>query len=163
MITRGVRCTIMERLIYKNDYVTVKVLFEKSVEHTLEFQRRSIRDVGGYVLLETPYTIPDSPSTYVQNEVIDAYYFKDYNEFRNDFRWNNILIVNRHMEYRLWCKSTARMLVSADSNTYCIDSKGLVLLIEFSSSLNNGIIPTTLPRHNLGYKPSRILNIGDLL
>lgn len=163
MITRGVRCTIMERLIYKDDYVTVKVLFDKSVEHMLKFQSSRIIDVGGYVLLETNHPIPDSPSTYVQNEVTDMYFFKDYNEFRADFKCSNIMIVNRHMKYRLWCESTARMLVSADSNTYCIDSKGLVLLIEFSSSLNNGIIHTALPRHNLGYKSSHIPNIGDLL
>lgn len=163
MITRGLRCTIMERLIYKDDYVTVKVLFDKSVEHMLKFQPRSIVDVGGYVLLETKHPMPDSPSTYVQNEVIDTYFFKDYNEFRADFKWSKIMIVNRHMEYRLWCKATARMLVSADSNTYCIDSNGLVLHIEFNSSLNNGIIHTSLPRFNLRYKSLLIPNIGDLI
>lgn len=162
MITRGVRYTIMERLIYKDDYVTVKVLFDKSVEHMLKFQSRTIIDVGGYILLETSHTIPDSPATYVQNEFIDTYYFKDYNEFRRDFEWNQILIVNRHIDYRLWCKETARMLVSSDLNTYCIDSNGLVLHIEFSSSLNNGIIHY-LPQHNLVYTSSHIPNIGDLI
>lgn len=162
MITRGVRYTIMERLIYKDDYITVKVLFDKSVEHMLEFRLRWITDVGGYVLLETPHIIPDIPATYVQNGFIDMYYFKDYNEFRRDFRWNDITIANRHINYRLWCKETARMLVSSDSNTYCIDSKGLVLHIEFSSSLNSGVIHT-LPRHNLVYTSSHIPNIGDLI
>lgn len=162
MITRGVRYTIMERLIYKDDYVTVKVLFDKSVEHMLKFQPRSIVDVGGYVLLETHHPIPDSPSTYVQNEVIDMYFFKDYNEFRRDFRWNDIMDVNRHIDYKLWCKYTARMLVSSDLTTYCIDSNGLVLHIEFSSSLNNGIFHT-LPQYNLVYTPPHIPNIGDLI
>lgn len=162
MITRGVRYTIMERLIYKDDYVTVKVLFDKSVEHMLKFQSRTIIDVGGYILLETSHTIPDSPATYVQNEFIDTYYFKDYNEFRRNFTWNDIRIVNRHIDYRLWCKYTARMLVSSDLNTYCIDSNGLVLHIEFSSSLNNGIIHT-LPQYNLVYTSSHIPNIGDLI
>ena len=163
MITRGVSCTIKERIIYKDDYVTVKVLFDKSVEQMLEFRHSNITDIGGYILLETNHTILDSPSTYVQNEVIDTYYFKDYNEFRKDFKWNNILIVNRNIDYRLWCKATARMLVSADSNTYCIDSNGLVLHIEFNSSLNNGIIHTSLPRFNLRYKSLLIPNIGDLI
>ena len=162
MITRGVRYTIMERLIYKDDYVTVKVLFDKSVEHMLKFQPRTIIDVGGYILLETSHTIPDSPATYVQNEFIDTYYFKDYNEFRRDFTWKDIMIVNRHIDYRLWCKYTARMLVSSDLNTYCIDSNGLVLHIEFSSSLNNGIIHA-LPQYNLTYASSHIPNIGDLI
>ena len=162
MITRGVRYTIMERLIYKDDYVTVKVLFDKSVEHMLVFQLRSITDIGGYVLLETFHTIPDSSATSVENEVIGTYYFKDYNELRRDFRWNDITIANRYINYRLWCKETARMLVSSDSNTYCIDSKGLVLHIEFSSSLNSGVIHT-LPRHNLVYTSSHIPNIGDLI
>lgn len=162
MITRGVRYTIMERLIYKDDYVTVKVLFDKSVEHMLEFRLRTITDVGGYVLLETSHTIPDNPATYVQNGFIDTYYFNNYNELRRDFMWNDIMIANRHIDYRLWCKYTARMLVSSDLNTYCIDSNGLVLHIEFSSSLNNGIIHT-LPQYNLGYTSPHIPNIGDLI
>ena len=164
MIVHKIWYAIKERLIYKDDYVTVKVLFDKSVEHMLEFRRRSITDVGGYVLLETSHTIPDSSATSVGNEIIDAYYFKDYTEFRYNFHWNKINIVNRHidLDYRLWCKNTARMLVSPDSNTYCIDSNGLVLHIEFSSSLNNGIIHT-LPQYNLTYTSSLIHTIGDLI
>lgn len=72
------------------------------------------------------------------------------------------MIVNRHIDYKLWCKYMARMLVSSDLNTYCIDSNGLVLHIEFSSSLNNGIIHT-LPQYNLTYTSSHIPNIGDLI
>ena len=164
MITREVMYTIMERLIYKDDYVTVKVLFDKSVEHMLEFRLRSITDVGGYILLEAPHIIPDSSATSVENEIIDAYYFKDYTEFRHNFHWNKIKIANRHidLDYRLWCKNTSRMLVSPDSNTYCIDSNGLVLHIEFSSSLNNRI-SHALPQYNLTYTSSLINNIGDLI
>ena len=164
MITRGVMYTIMERLIYKDDYVTVKVLYDKSVEHMLEFRLRSVTDVGGYVLLEATHTIPDSPATYVQNDIINTYYFRDYTEFRCDFGWKKIKIATETVgiEYKLWCKYTSKMLVSPDSHTYCIDSSGLVLQIEFSSSRNNKIIHS-LPQYNLTYISSRISNIGDLI
>ena len=164
MIIRKRLYAIKERLIYKDDYVTVKVLYDKFVEDMLVFRLRSITDVGGYVLLETSHTIPESSATSVENEVIDAYYFKDYTEFRSNFQWNKIKIGYRHIDlaYRLWCKNTSRMLVSPDSNTYCIDSNGLVLHIEFSSSLNNRI-SHALPQYNLTYIPSLINNIGDLI
>ena len=164
MIIRKRLYAIKERLIYKDDYITVKVLYDKFVEDMLVFRLRSITDVGGYVLLETSNTIPDSSATSVENEVIDAYYFKDYTEFRNNFQWNKIKIANRHIDlaYRLWCKDTARMLVSPDSNTYCVDSNGLVLHIEFSSSRNSGIVHN-LPQHTLTYTSSHISNLGDLI
>ena len=162
MITRGVMYTIMERLIYKDDYVAVKVLFDKSVERMLTFRHRSITDIGGYILLETSHTIPDSPATYVQNDIINTYYFRDYTEFRRYFRWYKIRIPDRYIDYRLWCKDMTRMLVSPDLNTYCVAGNGLVLHIEFSSSRNSGIVHN-LPQHTLTYTSSHISNLGDLI
>ena len=69
MIIHKISYAIKERLIYKDDYVTVKVLFDKFVEDMLVFRLRSITDIGGYVLLETSHTIPDSSATSVENEL----------------------------------------------------------------------------------------------
>lgn len=144
MITRYTSGTtsVLETVIYYDSLVTVKVLVHQDILPELNITDDEITDTGGYYLLETVTTpLPSTSFTFAKSVHPNVDYIDNLEIVRGEYIWTTVVIATEtgYVEYMLWVSRQSVLRVTEDSKKYCIDSKGLVLYVEYNEPVHQGV------------------------
>ena len=144
MITRYTsgRAPVLEMVIYYDSLVTVKVLVHRDILPELIITDDKINDTGAYYLLETVTTpLPRANFNFAKSDHPNVDYIDNLEIVRGEYIWTSVAITKEtgYVEYRLWVDTQSVLRATADSKKYCIDSKGLVLYVEYNVPVHQGI------------------------
>ena len=168
MITRGTLgiTPVLETVIYYDSLVTVKVLVHQDILLELNIFDDEITDTGGYWLLETVTTpLPLASFNFAKSVHPNVDYIDNLEIVRGYYLWTSVTITTEtgYVEYRLWADSQSVLRATDDSKKYCIDSKGLVLYVEYNVPVHQGVTKsiTDAYYHPLEFHKRNI--IGELV
>ena len=144
MITRDTSGTasVLETVIYYDSLVTVKVLVHQDILPELNITDDEINDIGDYYLLETVTTpLPSTSFNFAKSVHPNVDYINNLKIVRGDYIWTSVAIATErgYIEYRLWVDTQSVLRATEDSKKYCIDSKGLVLYVEYNVPVHQGV------------------------
>lgn len=168
MITRDTSgvASVLEMVIYYDSLVTVKVLAHRDISPELIITDGEIMDIGDYYLLETVTTpLPSTSFTFAKSVHPNVDYINNLKLVRGDYIWTTVVIATEieYVEYRLWVDRQSVLRATEDSKKYCIDSKGLVLYVEYNVPVHQGI---TFSNTDAYYHPlefTKLNMIGELV
>ena len=168
MITRDTSGTtsVLETVIYYDSLVTVKVLVHQDILQELNITADEINDIGDYNLLETVTTpLPSTSFTFAKSVHPNVDYINNLKIVRGYYIWTTVAIATDrgYVEYNLWVDTQSVLRATEDSKKYCIDSKGLVLYVEYNVPVHQGI---TWSNPDAYYHPlefRKLNNIGELV
>lgn len=144
MITRytSSRASVLEMVIYCDSLVTVKVLVHHNILPELIICYDEIHDKGDYYLLETVTTpLPKASFNFVKSVQPVVDYINNLAIIRGRYTWKSVDIATESggIEYRLWVDTQSVVRATEDGKKYCIDSKGLVLYVEYNVPVHQGV------------------------
>lgn len=144
MITKytSSRASVLEMVIYCDSLVTVKVLVHHNILPELIICYDEIHDIGDYYLLEMVTTaLPKSSFNFVKSVQPNVDYINNLSIVRSHYTWKSVAITTEtgFIEYRLWVDTQSVVRATEDSKKYCIDSKGLVLYVEYNVPVHQGV------------------------
>lgn len=140
MITRYT--SVLETVIYYDSLVTVKVLVHRDILPELNITNGEITDTGDYYLLETVTTpLPLASFNFAKSVRPNVDYIDNLDIVRGDYIWAPVAITTEmgYVEYNLWVDRQSVLRATEDSKKYCIDSKGLVLYVEYNVPVHQGV------------------------
>ena len=163
MITRYTSGTVLETVIYYDSLVTVKVLVHHNILPELIITDDEITDTGGYYLLETVTTpLPKASFNFVKSVQPVVDYINNLAIIRGSYIWKSVTITTEtgYVEYMLWVSRESVLRVTENSKKYCIDSKGLVLYVEYNEPVHLGVTISNTDTH---YHPLEFtkLNVAE--
>lgn len=168
MITRDTSGTasVLETVIYYDSLVTVKVLVHQDILPELNITDDEIRDIGDYYLLETVTTLlPSTSFNFAKSVRPNVDYINNLKIIRGDYRWTIVAITTGtgYIEYNLWMDTHSVLRATEDSKKYCIDSKGLVIYVEYNVPVHQGVTfnDTDVYYHPLEF--TKLNMIGELV
>lgn len=168
MITRDTSgiASVLEMVIYYDSLVTVKVLVHRDILPELIITDVEINDTGDYYLLEMVTTpLPLASFNFAKSVRPNVDYIDNLDIVRGGYIWASVAITTEtgYVEYRLWVDTQSILRATEDSKKYCIDSKGLVLYVEYNVPVYQGI---TFSNTDAYYHPlefTKLSRIGELV
>lgn len=144
MITRDTSgiTSVLEMVIYYDSLVTVKVLAHRDILPELIITDVEINDTGDYYLLEMVTTpLPRESFNFAKFVHPNVDYIDNLKIVRGNYIWASVAITTEtgYVEYKLWVDTQSVLRATEDSKKYCIDSKGLVLYVEYNVPVHQGI------------------------
>ena len=166
MITRDTSGTVLETVIYYDSLVTVKVLVHQDILPELNITDDEITDTGGYYLLETVTTpLPSTSFTFAKSVHPNVDYIDNLEIVRGEYIWTSVTITTEteYVEYMLWVSRQSVLRVTEDSKKHCIDSKGLVLYVEYNEPVHLGVTISNTDTHYHPLEFTKLSMIGELV
>lgn len=168
MITRDTSgvASVLEMVIYYDSLVTVKVLAHRDISPELIITDGEIMDIGDYYLLETVTTpLPSTSFTFAKSVHPNVDYINNLKLVRGDYIWTTVVIATEieYVEYRLWVDRQSVLRATEDSKKYCIDSKGLVLYVEYNVPVHQGITFSNTDAYCHPLEFTKLNMIGELV
>lgn len=168
MITRNTSgiAPVLEMVIYYDSLVTVKVLVHQDILQELNITDNEIIDIGDYYLLETVTTpLPSTSFNFAKSIHPNVDYIDNLKIVRGCYIWAPVVITTEtgYVEYNLWVDRQSVLRATEDSKKYCIDSKGLVLYVEYNVPVHQGV---TFSNTDIHYHPLEFTKrnmIGELV
>ena len=164
-VTSGIS-SVLETVIYYDSLVTVKVLVHQDILSELNINDDEITDTGGYWLLERVTTpLPNISFNFAKSVPPNVDYIDNLEIVRGEYIWTSVTITTEteYVEYMLWVSRQSVLRVTEDSKKYCIDSKGLVLYVEYNEPVHLGV---TISNTDAYYHPlefTKLNMIGELV
>lgn len=164
-VTSGVS-SVLETVIYYDSLVTVKVLVHQDILSELNIFDDEITDTGDYWLLATVTTpLPRANFNFAKSVHPNVDYIDNLGIVRGEYIWTWVTITTQtgYVEYKLWVDTESVLRATEDSKKYCVDSKGLVLYVEYNVPVHQGI---TFGHTDVSYHPlefTKLNMIGELV
>ena len=168
MITRDTSgiTSVLEMVIYYDSLVTVKVLAHRDISPELIITDGEIMDTGDYYLLETVTTpLPRESFNFAKSVHPNVDYIDNLDIVRGGYIWESVAITTEtgYVEYRLWVDRQSVLRATEDSKKYCIDSKGLVLYVEYNVPVHQGITFSNTDAYCHPLEFTKLSRIGELV
>lgn len=169
MITRytSSRASVLEMVIYCDALVTVKVLVHHNILPELIICYDEIHDTGDYYLLEagTLTALPQESFNFVKSVQPNVDYINNLSIVRGSYTWKSVAITTEtgSIEYRLWVDTQSVVRATEDSKKYCIDSKGLVLYVEYNVPVHQGVTVDNTVTYYHPLEFTKLNGVGDLI
>lgn len=162
------RASALEMVIYYDSLVTIKVIAHQDILPKLIITKDEINDIDDYYLLETVTTpLPLASFNFTGNKSIypNVDYIDNIEVVRGDYIWAPVVITTETgcIEHRLWVDTQSVLRATDDSKKYCIDSKGLVLYVEYNVPVHQGITWSNPDTHYYPLEFAKLNIIGELV
>lgn len=164
-VTSGIS-SVLETVIYYDSLVTVKLLVHQDILPELNISDDEIFDTDDYWLLEMVTTpLPSTSFNFAKSVHPNVDYIDDLEIVRGEYIWAPVTITTEtgYVEYMLWVDTQSVLRATEDSKKYCIDSKGLVLYVEYNVPVHQGITWSNPDTHYYPLEFIKLNTIGELV